>query len=170
MITSYSLAVGDRMVATSERLDELTAGPSWAAHALAAMRAADAAHTGQTDRARELVDRALGGDLLLAHQDRGMWGTSHLLVALAELDDHERGIAVGLQIEELAEREGSANGRARPSAIAAGSTPARATSPTRSMRFGHRSRGRSERAIPPSWPASCSTSRIRCWSAAASTT
>jgi len=111
MITSYSLAVGDRMMATPERLDELTAGPSWAAHALAAMRAADAAHTGQTDRARALVDRALEGNLLVTRQDRGMWGTSHLLVALAELDEHERGMAVGLQIQELAEREGSANGR-----------------------------------------------------------
>lgn len=109
MITGYSLALVDRVPLDAERLDQLSSGPGWAPQALAAMRAAHAAHRGGPEEARELVDRALEGGDLLAEQQRGIWATSHLLIALAELDDHERGLAVGAQIEDTAVRTGSMN-------------------------------------------------------------
>ena len=109
LITGYSLALVDRIPISHERLDALAAGEGWAAHALAAMRAAYAVHTGRTARARELVDRALEGGTLLAERERGIWATSHLLVAMAELDDNERALAVAAEIEAAAEREGSMN-------------------------------------------------------------
>ena len=109
LITGYSLALVDRVPITPERLEELSAGEGWTVHALAAMRAAYAVHTGDAAKARELVDRALEGGTLLAERERGIWATSHLLVAMAELDDNERGVAVATEIEAAAEREGSMN-------------------------------------------------------------
>ena len=109
LLTGYSLVLVDRVPITTERLDAMTAGDSWAARALAATRAAYAVHVGDTARGRELVDRALEGGTLLAQRGRGIWATSHLLVAMAELDDVERALAVAGEIEESAQREGSMN-------------------------------------------------------------
>ena len=74
LITGYSLALVDRVPIAPERLDALTAGDGWAAHALAAMRAAYAVHTGQTALGRELVDRALEGGTLRAPSGTGASG------------------------------------------------------------------------------------------------
>lgn len=107
LITGYSLALVDRVPIAPGRLDALAAGDDWAAHALAATRAAYAAHTGETTRARKLVDRALQGGTLVAERERGIWATSHLLVAMVELDDNERALTASAEIEAAAEREGS---------------------------------------------------------------
>ncbi len=109
LITGYSLALVDRVPIAPERLESLSQGEGWTVHALAAMRAAYAVHTGDTAKGRELVDKALEGGTLLAERERGIWATSHLLVAMAELDDNERAIAVATEIEAVAEREGSMN-------------------------------------------------------------
>ncbi len=111
LITGYSLSLVDRVPIKPERLEALGAGDGWAAHALAAMRAAYAVHTGQTALGRVLVNRALEGGTLLSERERGIWATSHLLVAMAELDDNERALAVAAEIEMAAERDGSMNSR-----------------------------------------------------------
>lgn len=109
LITGYSLALVDRVPMAPERLEALGAGDGWAVQALAAMRAAYAVHTGQIELGRELVERALAEGTLVAERERGIWATSHLLVAMAELDDNERALAVSTEIEAAAELEGSMN-------------------------------------------------------------
>ncbi len=108
IITGYAPALSDRLPQDPERLDALSEGGSLAAAALAAVRAAMASHHGETaERVLALADQALEGDRLLNAPDAPAWATSHLLIALAQIDDYERGLEVSGRMMTAAERTGS---------------------------------------------------------------
>lgn len=91
-------------------LERLMKGPSWAAHALAAVLAAMTVHRGgDPARVRSLVDAALADDVLLEVRGRETWAVAHALIALAEIDDHERGLAFGERVIVAARQAGLPN-------------------------------------------------------------
>lgn len=112
MISCYAPALVHGLDDNRQQLAALSEGPSWAAHALAAMLASLAAHRGEgREKVTALVDRALEGGELLTERGAGTWAAAHVLIALVEIDDFERGLAVSEEVIAIARRDGSINGR-----------------------------------------------------------
>lgn len=110
MVTGYAPFPADTLDDDPEVLERLMAGPSWAAHALAAVLAAMTAHRGgDPDQVRSLVDAALHDDLLLDVSGHESWAVAHALIALAEIDDHDRGLAFSERLLSAARGAGMTN-------------------------------------------------------------
>ena len=112
MVACYAPALVHDLDGKRQQLAALAEGPSWAAHALASMLASLAAHRGEgREKVTALVDRALDGGRLLSERGAGTWAAAHVLIALVEIDDYERGQAVCEEVIAIARRDGSINGR-----------------------------------------------------------
>jgi len=110
MIEGYAISTQSTLGQDTAALERLTQGPSWEAHALAAVRAAMTAHQGGTrSQVTALVDIALRDDELLQAHGHQTWAVSHALIALAEIDDHPRGMALGDAVIATARRSGMVN-------------------------------------------------------------
>jgi DNA-binding CsgD family transcriptional regulator len=110
MVTGYAPLPADTLDNDPAVLDRLMEGPSWAAHALAAVLAAMTAHRGgEACRVISLVDAALRNDVLLEVRGRETWAVAHALIALAEIDEHERGLEFSDRLLTVARRTGMPN-------------------------------------------------------------
>ena len=108
MLAAYSPALAAASDLEPERLAHLTEGGTWAARALAAALAVTAAHRGERPaRVLALVDRALQDDLLATDVSGPRWPLSNVLIALTDIDEYDRAIALSDRIVERARRQGS---------------------------------------------------------------
>ena len=108
MVAAYSPRLASRSELDPGALVPLTMGPSWAAHALAAALAVSAAHRGEPfERVLELVDRALEGDVLVRGRGPGHWPIGNVLIALIDVDDYDRALALSDAVIASARRAGS---------------------------------------------------------------
>jgi DNA-binding CsgD family transcriptional regulator len=108
MVAAYSPRLASRSDLDPGALVPLAMGPSWASHALAAALAVRAAHRGEpTKRVLELVDRALEGDVLMQDPRPGIWSISNALIALIDVDEYERALALSDALIASAHRAGS---------------------------------------------------------------
>lgn len=108
MVGFYSTAAPTADDLDRERVRRLADGDSWAAHALAAALAVIAAHRGERpERVLELVDRALADGVLEDAIAAPLWPASNAMVALVDVDEYERALAVSDRIGERARRQGS---------------------------------------------------------------
>lgn len=107
MVAAYSPRLAGLSDLDPESLTSLAEGPSRAAHALAAALAVRAAHRNEpTSRVLELVDLALAGDVLV--QDPGpSWPIGNVLIALIDVDEYDRALALSDAIIASARRTGS---------------------------------------------------------------
>lgn len=110
MVSGY--ARGGRFPVDQARLEALVARPGWGARALAAVLATHAAHSGDTPRARALLDRALDGGVLLSERLASPWAAAQVVHAMAALDQYERGLAFCREVAAAAVRQGSLPARA----------------------------------------------------------
>lgn len=108
MLAAYAPRSIEELALDPQRVEAPSRGPGWGAHALAATLAALAAHRGEgVERVGELVDRALEGGHLLAERGVGTWAAAHVLIALVEIDQYDRALAVSHDVSEAAQRAGS---------------------------------------------------------------
>jgi DNA-binding CsgD family transcriptional regulator len=108
MVAAYSPRLASRSELDPGALLPLAMGPSWAAHALAAALAVRAAHRGEPlERVLELVDRALEGDVLVRDRGPGLWPIGNVLIALIDVDDYDRALALSDAVIASARRAGS---------------------------------------------------------------
>ena len=95
MVAAYSPRLADRSDLDPDSLTPLAEGPSWAAHALAAALAVTAAHRNEpTARVLELVDLALDGDVLVHDLGHARWPIGNVLIALIDVDEYDRALAL----------------------------------------------------------------------------
>ncbi len=108
MVAAYSPALAARTDLDPAQLGHLTEGPTWAARALAAALAVISAHRSEPpERVLALVDRALADDLLANEVSAPRWPLSNVLIALADIDEYDRAIALSDRIIERARQQGS---------------------------------------------------------------
>jgi DNA-binding CsgD family transcriptional regulator len=94
-----------------ERLEALSHGPSWSAHALAALLASISAQRGEPpDYPLRTAERSLSDGILLAEQGGGGWAAPHMLGAFILSDANERALALCDQVEAASLRTGSSLG------------------------------------------------------------
>lgn len=108
MVAAYSPRLASRSDLDPGALVPLAVGPSWAGHALAAALAVRAAHRGEpSKRVLELVERALEGNVLVRDPVPGIWSISNVLIALIDVDDYDRALALSDAVIASARRAGS---------------------------------------------------------------
>ncbi|HEY4097988.1 MAG TPA: AAA family ATPase [Baekduia sp.] len=100
--------VADEFPAARARLDALSTGPSWSAHALAALLASQAALRGEgPERAGALAQRALGDGVLLAGHGGGSWAAPQVLMAYAYTERYDDTLELAATVEREGRRSGS---------------------------------------------------------------
>jgi DNA-binding CsgD family transcriptional regulator len=108
MVAAYSPRLASRSDLDLAALLPLAVGPSWAGHALAAALAVTTAHRNEpTERVLELVDRALERNVLVRDPVPGIWSISNVLIALIDVDDYDRALALSDAVIASARRAGS---------------------------------------------------------------
>ena len=90
------------------RFEALAAGPSWSAHALAALLAAQVALSGEEPTgASDWAERALRDGVLIGERDAGSWAGTQVIMALAYTERYDRALEVAADIEREGRRGGS---------------------------------------------------------------
>jgi DNA-binding CsgD family transcriptional regulator len=90
------------------RFAELSAGDSWAAHALAALLAAVAAHRCEgSEKVLLMADRGLASGRLLGERGAGAWASAQVLWALVAIDEYERALSMAEHVAAEGRRSGS---------------------------------------------------------------
>ncbi len=108
VLAAYSPRLAGLSDLDPDSLTSLAGGTSWAAHALAAALAVRAAHGNQpTSRVLELLDLALGGDVLVQEPGPAGWPIGNVLIALIDVDEYDRALALSDAIIAIARRVGS---------------------------------------------------------------
>jgi DNA-binding CsgD family transcriptional regulator len=93
------------------RFEALSTGPSWAAHALAALLASQAAvRGGGAERAGALAERALAGGVLLGGRGAGGWAAPQALMALTYTERYDEALELAAAVEREGRRTGSTIG------------------------------------------------------------
>lgn len=94
-----------------EGCERLAQGPSWSAHALAAVLGSISAQRGEPpEYALRMVERSLEGGILLGEQGGGGWAVPHVLTALILTDATDRALALCHAVEAASARAGSGLG------------------------------------------------------------
>jgi DNA-binding CsgD family transcriptional regulator len=108
MLAAYSPGLGAGLDLDPRELMHLAEGPGWGSHALAAALAVRAAHRSEDPRqVRRLVDRALADDLLVKDIGAGRWPMANVLIALTDIDEYDRALALSDAVREVARPSGS---------------------------------------------------------------
>ena len=110
MVNGYAPMPIAALRTDEQTLERLIGGSSWESHALAGVLAAMTAHRGgNPDRVRELVEIAVAGGGLLDVGGRETWAVAHVLIALAEIDEYQWGMAIGESVVAAARQTGMVN-------------------------------------------------------------
>ncbi len=95
------------------RLEELSRGTSWPAHALAALLASISAQRGEAPGyAQRMAERAIEDGTLLAEQGGGGWAAPQLIGAFILTDAADRAMALCDEVEAASRRAGAVTGAA----------------------------------------------------------